>query len=43
MMKQGFHNSNYELNRPLPKTKRKKVIELKKDELDEKLIKKLLD
>ena len=31
-----FDNSNYELNRPLPKGKNKKVIDVMKDELDKK-------
>ena len=34
-----FNSSNYELNRPLPKGKGKKVIGAMKDELGEKIIK----
>ena len=35
--------SNYELDRPLPKGKNKKVIRLMKDELEGKIIQNLLD
>ena len=34
-----FNTSNYELDRPLPKGKNKKVIGLMKDELGEQIIK----
>ena len=34
-----FHTSNFEINRPLPKGKNKKVIGLMKDEWDEQIIK----
>ena len=37
-----FHTSNYELDRPLPKIKNKKVIGLMKDELGVKIMKELL-
>ena len=33
-----FETSNYELDRPLPKRKNKKVIELMKDELVRKIV-----
>ena len=33
-----FETSNYEVNRPLPKGKNKKVIGLMKDELEERLL-----
>ena len=36
---QIFGSSNYELHRPLPKGKNKKVIGLMKDELGEKIMK----
>ena len=36
-----FGTSNYELDRPLPKGKNKKVIGLMKDELDETIMKEL--
>ena len=35
-----FDTSNYEINRPFPKRKKKKVIGLMKDELDEQIVKK---
>ena len=35
-----FDTSNYEINRPFPKGKSKKVIGLMKDELDEQIVKK---
>ena len=35
-----FDNSNYEINKPFPKGKNKKVIGLMKDELDEQIVKK---
>ena len=38
-----FDTSNYEINRPFPKGKSKKVIGLMKDELDEQIVKKMLD
>ena len=38
-----FDTLNYELGRPLPKGKNKKVIKLMKDKLGGKIIKKLLD
>ena len=38
-----FDTSNYEINRPFPKGKNKKVIGLMKDELDEQIVKKMLD
>ena len=38
-----FDNSNYEINKPFPKGKNKKVIGLMKDELDEQIVKKMLD
>ena len=37
-----FDTSNYELERPLPKEKNQKVIELMKDELGEKVMKKFV-
>ena len=37
-----FDTSNYKLDRPLPKRKRKKIIGLRKDELDEKIMKDFL-
>ena len=37
-----FHTSNYELDKPLPKIKNKKVIGLMKDELGEKIMKKFV-
>ena len=37
-----FDTSNYELDRPLPKGKTKKVIELMKDELHEKIMTKIV-
>ena len=38
MQKTRFDTSNYGLNRPLPKGKNKEIIELMKDELDEKIM-----
>ena len=38
-----FDTSNYEINKPFPKGKNKKVIGLMKDELDEQIVKKMLD
>ena len=38
-----FDTSNYKLDKPLPKGKKKKVIGLMKDELGEKLCQDLLD
>ena len=38
----NFNNSNYELDRPLPKGKNKKIIELMKDKLGGKFMKKFL-
>ena len=38
-----FGSSNYELNRPLPKGRNKKVVGLMKDELGGGIIKKMLD
>ena len=35
-----FDTSNYEINKPFPKGKNKKVIGLMKDELDEQIVKK---
>ena len=37
-VEKGFHTSNYEINRPLPTGKNKKVIGLKKDELGGKIM-----
>ena len=37
-VEERFHTSNYEVNRPLPKGKNKKVIRLMKDELGGKII-----
>ena len=37
-----FHTSNYELDRPLPKGKNKKVIQLMKDELGRKIMTKFV-
>ena len=41
-VKTRFDNSNYELDRPLPKGKKKKVIALMKDKLGGKIMKKLV-
>ena len=38
-----FDTSNYELDRPLPKGKNKKVIGLMKDELDQKILTKFVE
>ena len=38
MIKTRFDTSNYQLDRPLPKEKNKKVVRLVKDELGEKII-----
>ena len=38
-----FDTSNYELDRPLPKRKKKKVIELMRDKLGGKIMLNLLD
>ena len=35
-----FDTSNYEINKPFPRGKNKKVIGLMKDELDEQIVKK---
>ena len=37
-----FDTSNYELERPLPKVKNKKVIQLRKDELGRKIMTKFV-
>ena len=37
-----FDSSNYELDRPLPKGKNKKILGLKKDELGEKIMTKFV-
>ena len=41
-VKARFDNSSYELDRPLPEGKNKKVIELMKDELGGKIMKKFV-
>ena len=40
-VEKGFDTSNYDLDRPLPKVKTKKVFELMKDDLGEKIMNKL--
>ena len=42
MLKQDFESSNYELNRPLPKGKNKKIIGVLKDELSGKIMNKFV-
>ena len=42
MSKQDFESSNYELNRPLPKGKNKKIIGVLKDELSGKIMNKFV-
>ena len=42
MLKQGLDTSNYELNRPLPKGKNKKVISIMKNESGEKIMREFI-
>ena len=42
MLKQDFESSNYELSRPLPKGKNKKIIGVLKDELSGKIMNKFV-